>query len=218
VDVTPLYDENTKPRHVDEVSGQFDHPKKQPPQPQVEPTSQVQHPIYPFTTAVSQNELVSAPDSKKVTNAVAAPLIESPTMLTRPPKPRRQSAQNDFEVHAILNGICSVGDPTKLYRNLRKIGQGATAGVYTAQQINTNLLVAVKKMNVASQPKKDLVVNEVLAMKESNHKNIVDYVDSFLHKGDLWIIMEYMSGCSLMDIITTHIMTEGQMATVCKEV
>ena len=253
MDVTPLYYENTKPKHVDEVSGKFDHPKKQPPRLQVEPTSQ--HPIYSSTKAISQpsesefekpkpapissqqitkqkpalserrnsleesqNEPASALDSKKVTNPVAAPLIRSPIMPTQPPEPRRQSTQNDFEVLATLNRICSAGDPTKLYRNLRKIGQGASGGVYTAHQINTNSLVAVKQMKLASQPKKDLVINEILAMKESNHKNIVDYVDSFLHKGNLWIIMEYMNGCSLMDVITTHIMTEGQMATVCKEV
>jgi p21-activated kinase 1 len=166
----------------------------------------------------SQNESATARDSEKVTKPVAAPLIGSPTMPTQPPKPRQQSAQNDFELLATLKRICSAGDPTKLHRNLRKIGQGASGGVYTAHQISTNLLVAIKKMNLASQPKKNLVVNEILAMKESKHKNIVDYVDSFLHKDDLWIVMEYMNGCSLMDIITTHIITEGQMDTVFKEV
>lgn len=217
MDVTPLYFENTKPKHVDEVSGKFDHPKKQPPRPQVEPASQQITKQKPALSErrnsleESQNEPVSTSDSKKATNPVAAPS-------NQPPEPRRQSTQNDFEVLATLNRICSTGDPTKLYRNLRKIGQGASGGVYTAHQINTNALVAIKQMNLANQPKKDLVINEILAMKESNHKNIVEYVDSFLHKGDLWIIMEYVNGCSLMDIITTHIMTEGQMAIVCKEV
>jgi p21-activated kinase 1 len=121
-------------------------------------------------------------------------------------------------VLAKLQQICSEGDPTKLYRNLQKIGQGASGGVYTAYQVGTNALVAIKQMNLESQPKKDLIINEILVMKESRHKNIVNYIDSFLYKGDLWVIMEYMEGGSLTDVVTANIMTEGQIAAVCREV
>lgn len=43
-------------------------------------------------------------------------------------------------------------------------------------------------------------------------------MDSFLWKGDLWVVMEYMEGGSLTDIVTSNFMTEGQIAAVCKEV
>jgi p21-activated kinase 1 len=55
-------------------------------------------------------------------------------------------------------------------------------------------------------------------MKDSQHKNIVNYIDSFLHKGDLWVVMEYMEGGSLTDVVTCNVMSEGQIAAVCKEV
>ena len=100
----------------------------------------------------------------------------------------------------------------------RVIGQGASGGVYTAYQVGTNALVAIKQMNLEAQPKKDLIINEILVMKESKHKNIVNYIDSFLYKGDLWVIMEYMEGGSLTDVVTANIMTEGQIAAVCREV
>ena len=117
-----------------------------------------------------------------------------------------------------LNAICSSGDPTKKYKNLNKIGQGASGGVYTAYEVGTNRCVAIKQMNLEQQPKKDLIINEILVMKDSKHKNVVNFMDSFLRQGDLWVIMEYMEGGSLTDVVTFNLMSEGQIAAVCREV
>ncbi|KAI9464232.1 Pkinase-domain-containing protein [Boletus coccyginus] len=116
-----------------------------------------------------------------------------------------------------LQQICTDADPTKLYRNLVKIGQGASGGVYTAFQVGTNLSVAIKQMDLDKQPKKDLIINEILVMRASRHPNIVNYIDSFLHKNDLWVVMEYMEGGSLTDVVTANLMTEGQIAAVSRE-
>lgn len=94
----------------------------------------------------------------------------------------------------------------------------ASGGVYTAYQKGTNVSVAIKRMNLEQQPKKDLIINEILVMRESKHKNIVNFIDSYLFAGELWVIMEYMEGGSLTDVVTTNIMSEGQIARVCIEV
>lgn len=74
-------------------------------------------------------------------------------------------------------------------------------------------------MDLANQPRKELIVNEILVMKESQHPNIVNYLDSFLvNYKDLWVIMEYMEGGALTDVIDNNTMTEQQIATVCLEV
>ncbi|CCG84376.1 protein of unknown function [Taphrina deformans PYCC 5710] len=129
----------------------------------------------------------------------------------------RKPSKTDFDVVARLNEICNPADPTKLYRSLTKIGQGASGGVFTAYQTSSDRAVAIKQMNLEQQPKKDLIINEIIVMKNSQHRNIVNYIDSFLFKGDLWVIMEYMEGGSLTDVVTANIMTEGQIAAVCKE-
>ena len=136
-----------------------------------------------------------------------------------PGQARRRPRQSQTpDILARLNQICTPGDPTKRYRNLSKIGQGASGGVFTAYEASTNQCVAIKQMNLEQQPKKDLIINEIIVMKESKHKNIVNFMDSYLVRGDLWVVMEYMEGGSLTDVVTFNIMTEGQMAAVCREV
>lgn len=78
--------------------------------------------------------------------------------------------------------------------------------------------VAIKQMNLEQQPKQDLIINEILVMKDSKHRNIVNYIDSFLFKGDLWVVMEYMEGGSLTDVVTSNMMSEGQIAAISREV
>ncbi|KAF9530409.1 kinase-like domain-containing protein [Crepidotus variabilis] len=134
--------------------------------------------------------------------------------------PRRREKKDKGKEEDIikrLQAICTDADPTKLYRNLVKIGQGASGGVYTAYQVGTNVSVAIKQMDLDKQPKKDLIINEILVMRSSRHPNIVNYIDSFLHKNDLWVVMEYMEGGSLTDVVTANLMTEGQIAAVSRE-
>ncbi|KXN70942.1 Pkinase-domain-containing protein [Conidiobolus coronatus NRRL 28638] len=138
-------------------------------------------------------------------------LIKKPIL---PPRPRPAESEDIIER---LKAICTDADPTKLYTSLVKIGQGASGGVFTATQNNSGQCVAIKQMNLEQQPKKDLIINEILVMRDSKHPNIVNYLDSFLYKGDLWVVMEYMEGGSLTDVVTSNLMTEGQIATICRE-
>lgn len=136
------------------------------------------------------------------------------------PAPRaRQRARQSAGIDIVdrLKRICTDKDPREIFRNLNKIGQGASGGVYTANERGTNRCVAIKQMNLEQQPKKDLIINEILVMKDSHHNNIVNFIDSFLVGGDLWVVMEYMEGGSLTDVVTFNIMTEGQIAAVCRE-
>lgn len=133
-------------------------------------------------------------------------------------RPRHRPRQSTgIDIVARLKQICTEGDPREIYKDLTKIGQGASGGVFTGYERGTNRLVAIKQMNLEQQPKKDLIINEILVMKDSSHPNIVNFIDSFLVIGELWVIMEFMEGGSLTDVVTFNIMTEGQIAAVCRE-
>ncbi|PHH68604.1 hypothetical protein CDD80_7405 [Ophiocordyceps camponoti-rufipedis] len=133
-------------------------------------------------------------------------------------RPRNRTRQsNGIDVVASLKRICNEGDPRDVFRGFTKIGQGASGGVFTGYERGTNRLVAIKQMNLEQQPKKDLIINEILVMKDSSHPNIVNFIDSYLCGGELWVVMEFMEGGSLTDVVTFNIMTEGQIASVCRE-
>ncbi|KAJ3387158.1 signal transducing kinase of the PAK [Entophlyctis sp. JEL0112] len=146
---------------------------------------------------------------------VAAPSAAGAVSQARPSKGK---VPNDAEIVDRLIAVCNPADPTRLYKNLVKIGQGASGLVFTANPVsNTASVVAIKQMNLEKQPKKELIINEILIMRESRHKNIVNFIDGFMFKGDLWVVMEYMEGGTLTSVVTTNYMNEGQIAFVCRE-
>lgn len=64
----------------------------------------------------------------------------------------------------------------------------ASGTVYTAVEVATGQEVAIKQMNLAQQPKKELIINEIIVMKEIKQANIVNFVDSYLvGETELWV-------------------------------
>src|SRR5260221_2099712 len=95
----------------------------------------------------------------------------------------------------------------------------ASGQVYVAKTLTTGKKVAIKQMDLSHQPRKELIVNEILVMKESQHPNIVNFLESYLVKGnELWVVMEYMEGGALTDVIENNQLEEDQIASICLEV
>ncbi|XP_058823204.1 serine/threonine-protein kinase Pak-like isoform X2 [Topomyia yanbarensis] len=146
----------------------------------------------------------------------------TPTANTEPSTQQRANLKkkkmSDEEILEKLRTIVSVGDPKRKYNKMEKIGQGASGTVYTAIESSTGMEVAIKQMNLSQQPKKELIINEILVMRENKHPNVVNYLDSYLVSEELWVVMEYLPGGSLTDVVTETCMDEGQIAAVCREV
>uniref|UniRef100_A0AAZ3SC74 non-specific serine/threonine protein kinase n=1 Tax=Oncorhynchus tshawytscha TaxID=74940 RepID=A0AAZ3SC74_ONCTS len=181
------------------------------------------------------------------TKSVIDPLppLPEPDSASNRNKKKQQGKMTDEEIMEKLRTIVSIGDPKKKYTRYEKIGQGASGTVYTAIDVATGaevrslpgstpththfqtehrlktcvcvLQVAIKQINLQKQPKKELIINEILVMKELQQPNIVNYVDSFLVGEELFVVMEYLAGGSLTDVVTETCMDEAQIAAVCRE-
>ncbi|KAI6090459.1 Pkinase-domain-containing protein [Hypoxylon rubiginosum] len=156
-----------------------------------------------------------------------------------PPSERKQdvrmSTMSEKEVMAKLVEVVSKDDPNLSYSKQKKIGQGASGSVYVAKvkegavsSVAREVLrsqgvraqVAIKQMDLAHQPRKELIVNEIMVMKDSKHRNIVNFLDAFLrnNNSELWVVMEYMEGGALTDVIDNNpVITEEQISTICLE-
>uniref|UniRef100_A0A672PXZ6 non-specific serine/threonine protein kinase n=1 Tax=Sinocyclocheilus grahami TaxID=75366 RepID=A0A672PXZ6_SINGR len=166
--------------------------------------------IDPLPPPLSTKDAATSPITNVAADSGSPTLTPSTTSATK--------KMTDEEILEKLRSIVSVGDPKKKYTRFEKIGQGASGTVYTAIDIATGQEVAIKQMNLQQQPKKELIINEILVMRENKNPNIVNYLDSYLVGDELWVVMEYLAGGSLTDVVTETCMDEPQIAAVCREV
>ncbi|XP_068601216.1 serine/threonine-protein kinase PAK 1 [Brachionichthys hirsutus] len=160
------------------------------------------------------------PSPPPTEGAPSSPHGASPAPGPSAPRPQdktRKKKMSDEEILEKIRTIVSVGDPKRKYARFEKIGQGASGTVYTAIDVATGQEVAIKQMNLQQQPKKELIINEILVMRENKNPNIVNYLDSYLVGDELWVVMEYLAGGSLTDVVTETCMDEAQIAAVCRE-
>lgn len=109
-------------------------------------------------------------------------------------------------------------DPRKDLTDFKLIGEGSTGTVDAAFKISTKQIVAVKRMNLKKQQRRELLFNEVSILRQYQHPNIVQFFSSHLVDEELWVVMEFMEGGSLTDIVTATRMTEPQIATISRQV
>ncbi|KAF8272683.1 hypothetical protein EI94DRAFT_206094 [Lactarius quietus] len=162
--------------------------------------------------------IVDGDDSKATAGggvAAAAAALEKPK-----PKEieKRISTMTEAQVMDKMRSVVDSADPKLLYSKIKKIGQGASGHVYVAKTLATGKKVAIKEMDLTTQPRKELIVNEIMVMKESRHPNIVNFLNSYLVRGnELWVVMEFMEGGALTDIIENNTLEEDQIASISNE-
>merc|ERR1719206_230091 len=141
---------------------------------------------------------------------------KSPSLQSQSPPPGetgggQPTSLSHEQFRAALQMVVSAGDPRHDLEDFIKIGEGSTGIVCIATE-----RTSLKRMDLRKQQRRELLFNEVVIMRDYHHSNIVEMYDSYLVEDELWVVMEYLEGGALTDIVTNVRMTEEQIATVCK--
>uniref|UniRef100_A0A8R1HY07 non-specific serine/threonine protein kinase n=1 Tax=Caenorhabditis japonica TaxID=281687 RepID=A0A8R1HY07_CAEJA len=125
---------------------------------------------------------------------------------------------SDSEVLDQLREIVNPCNPMGKYEMKKQIGVGASGTVFVANVAGTSDVVAVKRMAFKTQPKKEMLLTEIKVMKQYRHPNLVNYIESYLvDADDLWVVMDYLEGGNLTDVVVKTELDEGQIAAVLQE-
>ncbi|ROL50555.1 Serine/threonine-protein kinase PAK 6 [Anabarilius grahami] len=103
---------------------------------------------------------------------------------------------------AALQMVVDNGDPRSYLESFVKIGEGSTGVVCIAREKHSGRQVAVKMMDLRKQQRRELLFNEVVIMRDYRHKNVVEMYKSALVGEELWVIMEYLQGGALTNIVS----------------
>jgi len=94
------------------------------------------------------------------------------------------------------------------YELLEQLGQGGMGVVYKARHIHFDEIYAVKRLWEqfgANEMVLNLFLNEAKILRKLNHKNIVQVTDVFSLENQNYIVMEYINGRSLDEIIKKEV-------------
>ena len=129
-----------------------------------------------------------------------------------PPKmPTRQTLQRNM-----LRAVnIESKDPTKIIKREKKLGEGAGGTVYLCTDLRNKEKCAVKISPISDL---DNIKNEIAMHALTQHENIVRYIETFQWQEELWILLEFMEGGALTDVLGRGVQwTEANMAYVCKQ-
>lgn len=91
-------------------------------------------------------------------------------------------------------------DPEKVFGELREIGHGSFGAVFSARDLRSQELVAIKKMSYrgrASSEKWQDIVREVKVLQRLRHPNTVGFRGCYLRENTAWLAMEFCVGSAL---------------------
>ncbi|XP_071964317.1 cyclin-dependent kinase 7-like [Antedon mediterranea] len=88
-------------------------------------------------------------------------------------------------------------DRSDRYEKIKFLGEGQFATVYKARDVETDNIVAVKKIKLGHRSEAKDGVNrtalrEIKLLQELHHENIIGLVDVFGHKSNISLVMDFM--------------------------
>ncbi|CAF3093603.1 unnamed protein product [Rotaria socialis] len=179
-------------------------------------TGKVASPIHPMILTTKTNPIVNK-ENHNVATPESESLSNQTKLVTRHKSKNNRRKMTEEEAIKELEPYAAKDDPMSRFIIKKKLGSGAAGDVDLALDTKTNTKIAIKRMLWSKQPRKELIVSEIRVMKDCRFRSIVNFLDCYLRPNELWIVMEYMNGGQLTQMVEQTILDEGQMAAVTKE-
>lgn len=126
---------------------------------------------------------------------------------SKPPPPRKLT----------LDDLLTEKNPHDEYTDMKYIDQGCFGKVYKARQRKNKQLCAIKAIELNSNVKLEEVLAEISMMRDLSHQNITKFLGTYKYKNEIWIVMEFMDGGKLTDLIYETTFSEEEIASICYE-
>ena len=102
----------------------------------------------------------------------------------------------------------NVGSKLEDFQVVRPLGKGNFGAVYLVTSKLTNKLYAMKEIQTSkykSQEEVNQVEKEIKLLENLRHPHVITYFNSFKQNGNIYIIIEYINGGSLEDLLMKNI-------------